>query len=282
MKSLAAAMSLMLMLFILPSSFAQAQPTQTRPGASVAKSQAVKSRPAADKPAGVIAPGTRFATMYYVQKAAAPGPTVVILGGVHGDEPSGSASAELIRHWTISRGKLVVIPRANIPGLAAKKRNIPQEKTALANLNRNFPRTGKTEEPRGELATALWTLIKSHKPDWVIDLHEGYGFHIQTTATVGSSVISVNTPECIRVSEKLLAAVNATVQNPQRKFVPLAIPVDGTLAGAVGEHLKAQAMIIETTSGGGQPLALRTRQHRIMVATLLQELKMLDGPARID
>lgn len=274
MKALAASLAFMLFVFFLGTSFAQAPAT-----ARVAHTSATL---ATGKPAGVIAPGTRYATPYYIQSGAAPGPLVVILGGVHGDEPSGRTSAELIRHWTIARGKMVVIPRANVPGIEANTRNIPKVESALANLNRNFPRTGKNEAPRGELATALWQQIKSFKPDWVVDLHEGFGFHIQTTSTVGSSVITVKTPECLRISEKLLAAVNATVQNPQRKFVQLAIPADGTLAGAVGEHLKVQAMIIETTSGGGQPLALRTRQHRLMVATLLRELKMINGPAPIE
>ena len=52
----------------------------------------------------------------------------MITGGVHGDEPAGAAAAEQIRHWTIRRGTLIVVPRANPPALAAKTRLIPESK----------------------------------------------------------------------------------------------------------------------------------------------------------
>src|SRR5512137_2986022 len=108
------------------------------------------------EPAGVVAAGTPAATPYYIRDSGAAGPTVVITGGVHGDEPAGAYAADQIRHWPIRRGKVVVLPRANVVALKAGKRLTPGEDAPLNNLNRNFPKAKEDGPPRGALATALW------------------------------------------------------------------------------------------------------------------------------
>ena len=75
----------------------------------------------ADQPTGILAKGTPFATPYYVQATDQPGPTIVITGGVHGNEPAGAYAAEQIRHWKITRGKVIVIPRSNVQALNINK-----------------------------------------------------------------------------------------------------------------------------------------------------------------
>jgi len=224
---------------------------------------------------GILAKGTRWETPYYVQKSDRPGPVVVITGGVHGDEPAGAAAADQIRRWPICCGTLAVLPRANPPGLAAKTRNMPGEKEDLANLNRNFPRAGKQEPARGQPAQGLWKWVLQQKPDWVIDLHEGFGVRGEGSKSVGSSVIAMRNPEIDPVVEKMLSAVNAGIDDEKKKFVRLGPPVDGSLARAAGEQLKARAMICETTSRG-QPIEKRVHQHQILIRALLSHLKMLD------
>lgn len=229
---------------------------------------------AAVEPAGTLLPGTRYATPWFVRQGAAPGPTVVITGGVHGDETAGAAAAEKILAWPVARGTLIVIPRANVPALAARKRNIPGVETALGNLNRNFPRAGRQEEPRGELATAIWERLTQWKPVWTIDLHEGGGFRAQTEGSVGSSIISSSSTACRGAAVAMLAAVNATIDEPGKKFVHLRTPVDGSLARAARTHLDANAMIVETTIKG-QTREKRVGQHLLMVRTLLGQLGMV-------
>src|SRR5688572_13934153 len=63
---------------------------------------------------GMLAEGTPWATPYFVQESNQPGATVMIVGGMHGDEPAGAYAAEQIRRWRIVRGKVVVVPRANV------------------------------------------------------------------------------------------------------------------------------------------------------------------------
>lgn len=59
-----------------------------------------------------IAAGTEYATEAFVIDSGDAGPTVLIIGGMHGNEPAGAAAAAQIRHWPIVAGRLVVIPRA--------------------------------------------------------------------------------------------------------------------------------------------------------------------------
>ena len=47
---------------------------------------------AGERTKGVLAPGTPFETEWSAWTADAPGPTVVITGGMHGNEPAGAAA----------------------------------------------------------------------------------------------------------------------------------------------------------------------------------------------
>ena len=47
----------------------------------------------------VLVPGSRFATEAYVHDTGVTGPTMMIIGGAHGNEPAGALAAEVI-HWS--------------------------------------------------------------------------------------------------------------------------------------------------------------------------------------
>lgn len=224
---------------------------------------------------GIITDGTPAATPYYVRDSGKAGPTVMISGGVHGDEPAGAYAAGQIRHWPITRGKLIVVPRANVVALKANRRLMPGEPVEQANLNRNFPKAKEDGPPRGALATALWDFARQQKPTWVIDLHEGTDFNGMTNKSVGSSVIAFPTPDDKAVALAIQAAVNATITNLSHRFTLRGPPIDGSFARAAGAHLGAHAMILETTIKS-QALSVRARQHRIMMHTLLKHLDMID------
>lgn len=229
---------------------------------------------------GVLAKGTRWETAFYRRDSGVDGPVVLVTGGIHGNEPAGARAAEQIRHWPVNKGRLIVVPRANIPGLKAGTRHLPGESKPLHNLNRNFPKTGGEFVARGVLAAALWEFVESSRPDWLIDLHEGIDFHQINSESVGSSIIDVKGEAAESVVPRMLEVVNAEIPDPRKKLVRLRYPVNGSLARAVHERLQAVSMILETTSKD-QPVSTRTRQHRLMVHTLLGQLGMIDGPAHL-
>ncbi|MDP6543644.1 MAG: BPL-N domain-containing protein [Phycisphaerae bacterium] len=230
---------------------------------------------AVERTGGLIGAGTRWATPYYVIDSKTAGPTVMITGGMHGNEPAGARAAEHIRFWTIRRGKLIIVPRLNVKALAAGWRLIPGAPEGEGNLNRNFPRTGLPDKAIGAPAAAIWAFVKSTKPDWLLDLHEGFAFHKSNPKSSGASIISLPELKLGDTVEMMLDAVNASVSDDGEKLVALRGSANGSLARAAAQRLGAKAMMLETCYTG-QYMSLRTRQHRVMVHRLLKHLKMVD------
>jgi len=223
----------------------------------------------------VIAKGSVWETQYHLVDSKRPGPVVMIFGGIHGNEPAGARAAEQIRHWTINRGKLIVVPQANRPALQSRTRRMPSLPKDRSDLNRNFPKANG-DGPKCTLSNVLWTLVRSHRPDWLLDLHEGSDFTQINKESVGSSIIVPRSSEAKNKACRMLEALNETINESEKKFVLKSPPASGSLARAAAERSGIQSMILETTIKD-QPLSLRTRQHRIMVHRFLSDLRMLSG-----
>jgi len=228
------------------------------------------AEPAAE--AGILAAGTRWATPYYVVDSLAEGPTLLLVAGVHGNELAGPLAAERMRRWSIVRGRLVLVPRANQPALARHTRCAPG--TRFGDLNRNFPRA-EADAPRGTMAQALWCAVMAAEPDCLVDLHEGFDFNRANDKSVGSSVLYIPKADNGDQAERLVRAVNATVGAPERYFTLLRWPARGSLSRAAWEQLGIPGLILETTRQK-QALELRVAQHELMVAELLSGLAMLE------
>lgn len=229
---------------------------------------------------GIIAEGTPFETRWYSHDSEVDGPTILIVGGMHGNEPAGHRAARQIATWSVDAGRIVVIPAANPPALAERTRRIPGLEDDAGDLNRHFPVTGADVDPTGPAAPAIWAFVDSIEPDVLLDLHEGYGYRAAGSKSVGSSIITHR-----RVDDAaqtgMLAAVNMPIDDPERQFVPLRSIVAGSLARAAAESLGIEAHILETTTAK-QPLSRRCRQHRTMVAARLLALGMIEDAAVVD
>ena len=229
---------------------------------------------------GTLAVGTPFETEWHGYDSGVPGPTVLVTGGIHGNEPAGARAARQIADWTVARGRLVVVPRCNEPALEAGTRRIPGLKGDPGDLNRHFPRRGEEASPTSEQGDRLWAFVLEQEPDVLLDLHEGYGVRAAGSKSVGSSVLTAR-QEDQRHQEVMLEAVNCEITDPAWRFSDIDSVVNGSLARAAIERLGIEAHILETTYAD-QPLSTRVRQHRRMVAALLAELGMSDhGPARL-
>lgn len=233
-----------------------------------------------------LAEGTRFATRYTIIQSKLAGPTVMVIGGVHGDEPAGSFAALQIAGWSIEKGRLVVVERSNELALRAKARRTPGLPRKEADLNRQFPHEAR-DKPVGVLATALWRLIQTIAPDYFLDLQEGYDFAQTNPKSVGSSIILGSNESGRQPALAMLGAVNATIEDAKKKFVLKRPAIAGSVARAVADRLAIPSMILLTTTKN-QARAYRVRQHRLTVHGLLSKLGMLtrsphrmaDAPSR--
>lgn len=120
-----------------------------------------------DRETRLLRAGTEYETEAFINESTVSGPTAVVVGGVHGNEPAGSETAHRVTEWEFDRGTLVVVPEADAVAGEAGTYTSPN-----GNLNRQFP-TGQA--PTTELAAELWDLITEHDPAVVMDLHSSMG-----------------------------------------------------------------------------------------------------------
>jgi len=229
---------------------------------------------------GVIAADKPWRMSWYSVDSGENGPTVLVVGGVHGNEPAGYRAAEQIRHWSIARGKLIVVPQVNRLGLLADMRWLPAHRNdrKLKDPNRNFP-TQSEKDPRSEHCSDLWEFVTDLRPDWVFDLHEGFDFHHANSKSVGSSVITFPAADTKSVATLMVDTINRTIEDKEKVFDLLAKsgPVNGSLARACHEQLNARSFIVETTYKD-QPLSKRTRQHRVMMSAAFLDIGLIVEP----
>ncbi len=120
---------------------------------------------------GRLPSGTRININAHVFNSKNPGPVVLILGGVHGDEING---VETIRKMLfddkfeqLDKGTVIAIPIVNIYGFINFSRAVPDGK----DVNRSFPGS-----LNGSLASRVARVITQKiipHVDYIIDLHTG-------------------------------------------------------------------------------------------------------------
>ncbi len=100
------------------------------------------------------------------------GPTLLVFGGIHGDEEAGYLTADRFVHVRIKNGSLILVPRLN--AAAIKKR---QRQGLGGDMNRLFDLPEKTRHRNPD--TKVVDLAKSliQQADYVINLHQAYDFY---------------------------------------------------------------------------------------------------------
>lgn len=122
-------------------------------------------------PVGELPSGNKISIRAHVFRARWPGPVVLFLGGVHGDEING---VEIVRRSLeynyfdeLQRGTVIAIPLLNVYGFINYSRDVPDGK----DVNRSFP--GRST---GSLAARVaYTLHKQILPlvHFGVDFHTG-------------------------------------------------------------------------------------------------------------
>lgn len=227
--------------------------------APVASAQTVKQY--------TVAPGTAWATPLYVIDSGLPGPTVWVIGGTHGNEPAGYQAAARVKDYHIQSGRLIVLPQANKLAVENHVRYV----SSTGDLNRNYP-TSASGAPKGQLAASIWSFMQKYRPDWLIDMHEGYDFHNVVSAAVGQTAIVYPNAETEKVARMAISKLNAGIAGSAHDFSLMRWPTPGSHARAAGQFLGAHALTFETSVK--QPLTVRINQQLTMVNTILTYLHM--------
>tara|TARA_Y100000310_G_scaffold16722_1_gene16644 strand:- start:17800 stop:18597 length:798 start_codon:yes stop_codon:yes gene_type:complete len=199
------------------------------------------------------------------------GPTLLIVGGTHGNELAGTVAMRSVmkefqekkRH--LSKGKIQWVPAANPCGLARNERNIPGNPQRLADLNRNYMHNGGC---LGPLAKQICPLVR--RAQFVLDFHEGWGFHKVHSTSYGSTLIPGTTSPSKRVAKQVVEALNDTIAQDWKQFEVLDVEApDGTLRAYC--NVEQVPYILVETSGQNdiQPLNVRQAQCETIIKKLL-------------
>ena len=109
----------------------------------------------------------------YKKDGTTSGHTLLIIGGIHGDEPGGYfAPAFLEKYYTIKKGSVWIAPSVNIDSMIANQRGI------YGDMNRKFSTISKDDKDLKNIEK-IKSLILDKKVDLILNLHDGHGFYRQ-------------------------------------------------------------------------------------------------------
>lgn len=120
----------------------------------------------------VFLPNTDHELNVYRIFGEEPGKTIMIIGGIQGDEPGGYLTADLYADVNLKKGNLIVVPRANFYSIL-----LNQREGLTGDMNRKFGGAEKrtTSDLEDEIVAILKHLIA--ESDCLLNLHEGSGFY---------------------------------------------------------------------------------------------------------
>ena len=155
-----------------------------------------------------------------------PGKTVMLIGGIQGDEPGGFLSADMYADLTLEKGNLIVVPRANFQSIVLNKRQVNED------MNRKFAKD-RNKNYEAEVVTILKKLIA--QSDCLLNLHDGSGFFSEkwnspqrNPKKYGQSIIAdseeyknSDTGEILKLgnmARDVIKKINTRIKNPKHKF----------------------------------------------------------------
>ncbi|KHK03836.1 M14 family metallopeptidase [Desulfovibrio sp. TomC] len=106
-----------------------------------------------------------------------PGPTILVIGGIQGDEPGGfSAAALLVSHYKIKSGSVWVVPNLNFLSIIRCSRGV------YGDMNRKFAELDP-KDPEYEAVQKIKAIIRDEQVTAVLHLHDGWGYYSPTFVT---------------------------------------------------------------------------------------------------
>jgi hypothetical protein len=245
--------------------------------------------PPAGRTTRTLLAGTRSETRLFISHSGLAGPAVMVLGGVHGNEPGAWLAADGIAEWLPAAGSLLVIPRANVIALE----NFVRTTDDLGDLNRLYP--GKPDGlPMERMAHEIVAIAREFGVSLLLDLHESWGFWAERTQTgtafLGQTITTGVGPLAPDFGIALVDAVNPSIGNTRDRLIlrdgaafrrmddPAtggATATRGRSSLALGGHVEGLTPILVETGQQGQPLERRVQLHTVITRTALEQVGVL-------
>ncbi|MCK5311743.1 MAG: succinylglutamate desuccinylase/aspartoacylase family protein [Desulfobacteraceae bacterium] len=162
----------------------------------------------------------------YKINGAESGKTLMVVGGIQGDEAAGFLAADRYADISLKKGNLIVVPRANFPSILKRERKINED------MNRKF-----SGDDAGNYEARVVEVLKKlmKESDCLLNLHEGSGIFsekwegpMRNPKRFGQSIIAdsaffedeksginINLEE---MAKNVIKKVNKHITNPEHFF----------------------------------------------------------------
>jgi hypothetical protein len=119
------------------------------------------------------APSAPEFTLHKIESGQ-PGPTVLVIGGIQGDEPGGfHAASMLVTNYKATSGSIWVVPNLNFNSIINRSRGLHGD------MNRKFKAVDEND-PDYRSVIRIKELIRDPQIDFIFNLHDGSGFYRST------------------------------------------------------------------------------------------------------
>jgi hypothetical protein len=150
-------------------------------------------------------------TPLYIYGTGRPGPVLMALGGVHGNEPGGWQAAErVVEAVRPENGALLVVPRANKLAVNLFERTTPE----LGDLNRLYP-GDPNGLPMERMAFQIVETLREFHATVLVDMHESWAFYKDRpqngTAFLGQTVATRSGDAGMELARAVVDAVNTRI-----------------------------------------------------------------------
>ena len=236
----------------------------------------------------LLLPGTPSETVLTMQFSGKPGPVLMDLGGVHGNEPGGWLAAGDVSSWAPAAGGLIVLPRANQIAAA----NFVRTTDELGDLNRLYPGSPGSALPMERLAAEIVAVAREFGVDVVLDLHESWAFYNgrnqNGTAFLGQTVTTGIGPRNPSLGRDIIARANSSISVERDLLVERdgsAFRSDPTLGApgpgqsqrgrsslSLGGHVEGLTPILVEMGQEDQSVARRTELHLAVTRAAMELL----------
>ncbi|MEW5723312.1 MAG: succinylglutamate desuccinylase/aspartoacylase family protein [Thermodesulfobacteriota bacterium] len=215
-----------------------------------------------------IGAGAEYQTPYYVFHTDQPGPIVLFEAGLHGDEIAGIyALDELMGELRVKSGRLIVLPRMNMPACLKEVRLVNKD------LNQVFPGRRDGEIYEWPLAREIFEMLGREKVEYVVTGHESrYLYNPVRKRGLAQTIIHVTqTPPAY--AEKWVQSINRRTAQEETFSLLYYFPrATGSTDNFVHTYSLQGGFCVETWRGFD--LGRRIEMHKIVLVEFLKTINM--------
>jgi len=210
---------------------------------------------------------------YFEYKGKEKGPTILIIGATHGNEPAGYYGIKEYmnklnrQELILKKGNIIFVPSLNYCGLKLNNRN----HNTVGDINRLY----KDFEKNNIINKLIINFLK--KSDFIIDFHEGYDYANKSEYTLGSTITPSETEKSLEVANIVVNNLNKIIDIDYKKFK---INHNKNIKGSLRDYAhinKFNYILVETTGQNNvQPINIREEQCINVINSVLENYNMIE------